>query len=314
MTAAACLIAYSVVVAVLAPRALVHRTHLDRLPRLGVTIWLAAVLSVLAAWLAAAVAAAVDVALSAEVRHVVARCVASFCAAALGAHGDAGQWLAFGSAAVLSTGTVVAALGLSRALVRLRARTHRHADAARLLGRYDGALGAVVLDVPERIVYAVTGRPPAVVVSSGALQSLDEDELRVVLAHERAHLAGRHHLVLGVIGALHRVLPRVPLFVEGERELARLIEMCADDVAVRDHDVRHLVRALLALSAPAHVPGPALAAATTGVARRAERLSRRPDRRALRRTRAVVSAGSVALLAAPALVGALACGVLPLGL
>ena len=314
MTVAACLIAYGVVVAVLAPRVLVHRTQLDRVPRLGVTIWLAAVLSVLAAWLTGVVAVAVDVALSTEVRHVVARCVASFCAAALGAHGDAGQWLAVGSAAVLLVGTVIAALGLSRALVRVRARTHRHAEAARLLGRHDGTLGAVVLDVPERVVYAVAGRPPAVVVSRAALQSLDENELGVVLAHERAHLTGRHHLVLGLIGALHRVLPGVPLFAEGQRELARLVEMCADDVAVRDRDVRHLVSALVALSAPAHLPGAALSAATTDVTRRAERLASRPDQGALRRARVVLGSGSVALLAAPVLVGAVACGVLPLGL
>lgn len=149
--------------------------------------------------------------LSTEVRHVVARCVASFCAAALGAHGTAGQWLALGAAVVLFLGTVVTALGLGRALVRVRAWTHRHAEAARLLGRHDDALGAVILDVPERVVYAVAGRPPAVVVSRATLRSLDENELGVVLAHERAHLAGRHHLVLGLIGALHRALPRLPL-------------------------------------------------------------------------------------------------------
>lgn len=314
MTAAACLIVYGMVVAIVAPRVLVHRMHLDRLPRLGVTIWLAAIVGVLTAWLAAAVLAAADVLLSPDVRHVVSRCVAAFCAAALGAHGSVGQWLAIGTAVVLVAGTVGAALRLGRALLQTRARTHRHADDARLLGRHDDALGAVIVDLPERVVYAVAGRPPTIVLSRPALLSLDENQLSVILAHERAHIAGRHHLVLGLSGALARIMPRIALFTVGRRELARLVEMCADDAAVRGRDARDLLSALVALSAPVVVPGSALAAAATGVTRRAERLASPARRDALRRTRALLTAGSAALLAGPVLVGAVACGVLPLGL
>lgn len=314
MTFAACLIVVGVVVAVLAPRVLVQRAHLERAPTFGVAIWLAAILGVLIAWLAAVVLAAVEVLLSAEVRHVVGRCAASFCAAALGAHGSLGQWSAVGAAAVLVAGTVGAALGLSRALFRARTRTRLHADDARLLGHHDDVLGAVILDVPEKVVYAVAGRPPTIVLSRSALRSLDENQLDVVLAHERAHLAGRHHLVLGLSGALARLMPWMYLFTAGWRELARLVEMCADDAAIRDRDARDLFSALMTLSAPAGVPGSALAAAATGVARRAERLVSPPGRGALRRTRALLVGGSVALLVGPALLGLLACGVLPLGL
>lgn len=312
--AAVCLIGYGIVVAGLAPRVLVHRRHLDRVPRLGVTVWLAALLGVLFAWVVAVLQVAIEVFLSADVRHVVDRCVASFCAAALGAHGTVGQWLAVGSAVVLVAGALATAFGLSRTLLRFRARTHRHADAARLLGRHDDALGAVVLDVPERVVYAIAGRPPTIVLSRPALSALDENQLAVVLAHERAHLAGRHHLVRGLSSALARVMPRIPLFTAGHRELARLVEMCADDAAIRDRDARHLVSALLALTAPASIPGTALAAAATSVIRRAERLLLRPSRGALLWTRVLLTAGSVALLAGPVVLGFLLCGVLPYGL
>ncbi|QJY47879.1 M56 family metallopeptidase [Pseudonocardia broussonetiae] len=311
LEAAVCLIGYGIVVAVLAPRVLAHRRHLDRAPTLGVTVWLAAFVGVLVAWVAAVLLVAADVLLSPDVRHVVDRCVASFCAAALGAHGTVGQWLAVGSAVVLVAGTVGTAFGLSRALLRFRARTHRHADAARLLGRHDDALGAVILDVPERVVYAIAGRPPTIVLSRPALRALDENQLAVVLAHERAHLTGRHHLVRGLSSALARVMPRIPLFTAGHRELARLVEMCADDAAIRGRDARHLVSALLALTAPVSIPGSALAAAATGVIRRAERLMSCPSRGALLWTRVLLTAGSVALLAGPVAAGSVLCGVLP---
>ncbi|MFC4950956.1 M56 family metallopeptidase [Pseudonocardia sp. GCM10023141] len=314
MTAAICLIIYGTVVAALVPRVLVQRIQLTRAPTLGVAIWLAAILGVLIAWLAAVALVANDVVSTPEVRHVVHWCVESFCAAALGEHGTVGQWLALGSAVVMIAGTVGAAVGLGRALLRFRARTHRHATAARLLGQHDVTLGAVVLDVPEKVVYAVAGRPPVIVLSRPVLHALDEGQLSIVLAHERAHLAGRHHLVLGLIGAFARVMPRITLFTAGQCELSRLLEMCADDVAVRGRDARDLVRALVMLSGPAAIPGSALAVAATGVTQRAERLVSLPSRHVLRRTRALLIIGSVTLLAGPALMGAVACGVLPLGL
>ncbi|MBW0114129.1 M56 family metallopeptidase [Pseudonocardia abyssalis] len=313
LDAAVCLIGYGIVVAVLAPRVLAHRKHLDRAPTLGVTIWLAAFMGALVAWVVAVLLIAAEVLLSPDVRHVVDRCLASFCAAALGAHGTVGQWLAVGSAVVLTAGTVGTAFGLSRALLRFRARMHRHADAARLLGRHDDALGAVILDVPERVVYAIAGRPSTIVLSRPALHALDENQLAVVLAHERAHLTGRHHLLRGLSSALARVMPRIPLFTAGHRELARLVEMCADDAAVRDRDrdARHLVSALLALTAPVSIPGAALAAAATGVIRRAERLMSRPSRGTLQWTRVLLTTGSIGLLAGPVVVGSVLCGVLP---
>jgi beta-lactamase regulating signal transducer with metallopeptidase domain len=74
-----------------------------------------------------------------------------------------------------------------------------------------------------------------------------------VLAHERAHLAGRHHLLLTVTRSLAAVAPAVPLFARGTSAVARLAEMRADDVAARrvgrNQGRRTLLTALLAMAA-----------------------------------------------------------------
>ena len=45
---------------------------------------------------------------------------------------------------------------------------------------------------PEPAAYCVSGRPPAIVVTTAALGALDDRQLDAVVAHERAHLAGHH--------------------------------------------------------------------------------------------------------------------------
>ncbi|WTQ70933.1 M56 family metallopeptidase [Streptomyces sp. NBC_00161] len=46
---------------------------------------------------------------------------------------------------------------------------------------------------PEDDAYALPGNPGRIVVTSGMLRTLDGPEREALLAHERAHLAGRHH-------------------------------------------------------------------------------------------------------------------------
>ncbi len=100
--------------------------------------------------------------------------------------------------------------------------------------------------------------------TSGALAVLDPAQLTAVLAHERAHLAGRHHLLIALIRALAASFPAVPLFTQGHAEVARLAEMRADDAAARRSGRPALVAALLAMGTGAAVPAAALAAAFAG--------------------------------------------------
>ncbi|WP_344031991.1 M56 family metallopeptidase, partial [Streptomyces luteireticuli] len=53
-----------------------------------------------------------------------------------------------------------------------------------------------VIDSPGPDAYALPGRPGRIVVTTGMLRSLAPAEREALFAHERAHLAGRHHLHL----------------------------------------------------------------------------------------------------------------------
>lgn len=58
--------------------------------------------------------------------------------------------------------------------------------------------------------------------------------MAAVLAQERAHLTGRHHLVLAGAEALASASPWVPLLAGARREVTGLVEMLANDRASAD--------------------------------------------------------------------------------
>ncbi|MGH3204371.1 MAG: M56 family metallopeptidase [Streptosporangiaceae bacterium] len=182
-----------------------------------------------------------------------------------------------------------------------------------------------MLDATRPAVYCVPGRPPTIVITTGALTVLDPEQLTAVLAHERAHLAGRHHLLLTVTRSLAAVAPVVPLFARGTREVARLTEMRADDVAVRHaggepgdgpgggpgdwQGRRSLLAALLAMGAgPAVAQAPAAWLAATGgvVATRVRRLAEPPPRARRACYGLALAALTLAIIVASVLVSALA--------
>ncbi|WP_406220069.1 M56 family metallopeptidase [Streptomyces decoyicus] len=121
--------------------------------------------------------------------------------------------------------------------------------------------------------YALPGRPGRVVVTAGMLRALPPDEREALFAHERAHLAGRHHLFLLTV-ALAAVCH--PLLRSLRAPLAYALERWADEAAasrVGDRRVtaRAIGRAALAArpaAAAAHRPGTVLAATAGPVPRR----------------------------------------------
>jgi Zn-dependent protease with chaperone function len=188
-----------------------------------------------------------------------------------------------GVAAVVTLVTATAAGALWRYGRRIQGAqrsTRKHAEAALIAGRPLPGTGAVVLDDPRPAAYCApggSGRPAAIVLTSGALAVLGAGQLAAVLAHERAHLAGRHHAVVLLTRALAAVLPGVPLFTRGAAEVACLAEMSADDKAARTAGRGTLVAALLAIATGAAVPDlelprAGLAAATYAVPARVERM------------------------------------------
>jgi Zn-dependent protease with chaperone function len=179
----------------------------------------------------------------------------------------------------------------ARVLHRASRRTRAHVELARLTCRRVAGLDALVLDAARPLAYALPGRPPAVVVSDAAVALLDGDQLSAVLAHERAHLTGRHHLLVALTRGLATLLPGVPLFRQAASEVARLTEICADEAAARTVGRWALVDALLAMTSSSALPRAALGAtgatgaAGTEVTARVRRLEEPPDRGDRRRAR-----------------------------
>jgi Peptidase family M48 len=134
--------------------------------------------------------------------------------------------------------------------------------------------GALVVDYPSAAAYCLPGLRSQIVVSAGTLQLLGRGELAAVLAHERAHLRERHDLVLLPFTALRRAFPRSATCTGAHRAVALLVEMLADDRALRGGPARELVTALVRFGTAGACPAPAgaLAAAEGEVAARVTRL------------------------------------------
>jgi Zn-dependent protease with chaperone function len=134
--------------------------------------------------------------------------------------------------------------------------------------------GALVVDHPSAAAYCLPGLRSRIVVSVGTLELLGRRELAAVLAHERAHLRARHDLVLLPFTALRRAFPRSATCTDAHRSVALLVEMLADDRALRGRPARELVSALVRFGTAGTCPAPAgaLAAGEGEVAARVTRL------------------------------------------
>lgn len=152
---------------------------------------------------------------------------------------------------------------VSVAAARRRARKRRENLAVlRIAGRAaDGPADVLWLAHEQPLAFSMTGRPGVVVATDGLRRHLDRDEVAAVFAHERAHLAGRHHLLVAAVDALRATLPFVPLFREAPRAVRDLVELAADDTAVRGHGPAAVRRALLTVTWHG-APSAALAMAT----------------------------------------------------
>jgi Zn-dependent protease with chaperone function len=307
------LVAYAACLGTLGARILSRARWAERAPLLAIITYLAAGWSVVAALGLAGLTLAVHAtALSGGLSHLLGACVLRLRAT----YATPGGALAAGLGLTLA-GAVGARAALT-AVTHFRAtrrQTLRHAQTARLVGRHDPALGATLVDHPQPAAYCVAGRHPTVVLTAGAVRALDPSQLDAVLAHERAHLASRHHLLLAMARIGRQVLPFLPLLRAVDAQVTRLAEMHADDAATRTRDPASLATALVIL-AEGVSPASALGAAAIDAVQRIHRMLRPAEplgraRRRLLRTAAASLALTPALLAlAPALL-ALALGRVP---
>jgi len=260
MRAALLLFGYAVAVAWAAPAPLSALTRRGTSVRLGLAAWLVAMASVLAC-----VALGIQFLLRTaaadwpSLTRALCRSVAGGACTPV-VYRSAAYELGVTVLTVLVTAAAAVALWrYGRRTQRARTRSRAHAEAALLAGRALPGTGAVILDDPRPAAYCVAGRPAAIVLTSGALAVLDRPQLAAVLAHERAHLAHRHHLLTMITRGLAAAFPGVPLFTRGAAEVARLAEMAADDAAARASGPTTVVAALLAIGTGTAVAAAALA-------------------------------------------------------
>jgi Zn-dependent protease with chaperone function len=241
----------------------------SRAPLLAIVTYLSAAWSVVAALGLAGLTLAVHAtALASGLSELIGACVLRLRDAYATPGGATVAGLGLTLAGAVVARTAVAAVTHLRGV---RRHALQHAEAARLIGHRDPALGAVLVDHAQPAAYCVAGPHPTVIVTTGALRKLDSDQLDAVLAHERAHLAYRHHRLVAIARIVCQVLPFIPLTRDTATQTARLIEMHADDVATAAHDGEVLATALVALAGTAS-PAPGLAAAATDAVQRIQRL------------------------------------------
>ncbi|MGI5459327.1 M56 family metallopeptidase [Streptomyces sp. CA-249302] len=203
-------------------------------------------------------------------------------------------------------GAILAALTLAGLVGLVLHRGRRHVRELRAAygqlsdGASAGDLTVRQDECPD--AYALPGRPGRIVVTTGMLRALSAREREVLFAHERAHLAGRHHVFLAAAefaAALHPALRglRAPL--------SYALERWADESAARVTGDRALTaravgRAALAVSAtgPRRRPGLSLTATAGPVPRRVSALLAPP--RATSRTHRLLPRALAALLLASA--------------
>ena len=312
MTVAAVLLAYAACTGTLGSRLLGRAGWTDRAPLLAIFTYLTASWSVVAALGLAGLTLAVHAtALGGGLSHLIGACVLRLRATYATPGGAAVAGLGLALAGGLAARTMVTAVTQLRATGR---QALRHAETARLVGVPEPALGAVLVEHSQPAAYCVAGRHPTVVLTTGALQALDPGQLDAVLAHERAHLAGHHHRLLAMARIGRQVLPFMPLMRDADAQVARLVELRADDAATRAHDPGRLAAALVVLAtATATSPAPALGAAVTDTVQRIHRLLdpaeplSRVRRQLLRATATALALTPVLLALAPAVL-ALALG------
>jgi Zn-dependent protease with chaperone function len=218
-------------------------------PRLGVAAWLTAIGCVVAGWVGALGALLVD-----ALNNLTNGTALTLC---FGALRIADRFAVSGPLGSLVLGALIAAALLVTTVVgrrilcdarQRRFRSHEHARAARIIGQPTDTSDVVVIQSHEPAAYCVAGRPAVIVVTSAALDRLDESQLVAVLDHEHAHINGRHHQLLLVLRACAACLSRLPIFAASADAVSRLLEMCADDASARRHGPHPLLCGLIALA------------------------------------------------------------------
>ncbi|HET6967262.1 MAG TPA: M56 family metallopeptidase [Ornithinibacter sp.] len=237
----------AVLLAWVAPGLMARQRRFRRAPRAALVAWQAVTVGGILAALAAA-PAAVPLLLDGD-ESVLAH-----------------PWWVTGAVAVsaLVLGRLMwAGHGVGTTLRRMRAEQRHLVD---IVAAHDRGGRVRVVQHPTPTAYCIPGRGSRVVLSQGVLDALPDDQLDAVIAHEEAHLRGRHDLLLEFFSVAHAAVPGPLRSETALSEVRLLVEALADRAAARRSGEVATARALVAL-AGSRTPDAALGAGTTAPVR-----------------------------------------------
>ncbi|MDH6696776.1 M56 family metallopeptidase [Streptomyces griseoviridis] len=155
----------------------------------------------------------------------------------------------------------LAAAATACAALLLRHYRVRRATARALRGLPPTQVAVLDDEVPYAHTLPGGGRAARILVSTGMLAGLTSRERRVLFAHERAHLTGRHHRFLLLAGLAARANPFLrPL----RTTVAYTVERWADEEAARAVGDRRLTARAVAKAALVSHPAPTPTMAAVG--------------------------------------------------
>lgn len=247
MIAALLLVSFAAMVIVVAERTLPGARWTRRAPRLGVIAWQAASLAVPISLVLAGAVLALPIFTTASGDLAA---LLGACEFMLRDHYETPGGVLVHVAGATGAAMLMARIGYTLVVQLLTVRRDRVRQRRRvaLVGRDGLDPGVRLVDDPRPAVFCIPGRRPDIVMTTGAVSMLSPQQRALALAHERAHLAGRHDLALVVSTVLRQAMPRINLFALAEAEIAVLVEMHADDRATLGNDRRELATALVALA------------------------------------------------------------------
>ena len=232
MTVAVALLLGSLIVATCGHRPMLFLLRSNWDPRIGIVLWLVVLASVFVTSITGVVLLGLPghggLAAALEYLH---DCWATLHHGALPELEVAAAFM--GAISLFAVAGRLAWVGVQQTRIR-HARRERHRFLVTVAAADDAdGTNVVWLDHPNPMAFSVAGRPGFVAVSRGTRDLLRPSSLAATLAHEQAHLRGRHHLLLDIVDAAAAAVPVAPLFRAAPGAMRELVELAADVAAVR---------------------------------------------------------------------------------
>ena len=268
MIASLSLLCVAAAILALGPR-LASASWTQQAPRVAIFVWQALTVSAVGTVVLAGITLLIPItALADDIGAIVHACAVSIATAYGASQFVLGKFVGVVLAGVVPVWVLICATSVLVGSRRSRRELHRSLS---LITEPDADLGVKVIETSAPAAFCVPGRHSQIVVTRGALDHLSARELDGVLAHEAAHLRGHHNLAVALSQILARAFAGIRLFQVATHQTRQLIELLADDAALKRVDRVNLASAIVSL-AEMRAPTAAMAMAQDGAVLRVSRL------------------------------------------